>query len=235
MLTIKSTDKERLVSFFTDFCANNDINLPEPATTAAIIHDMGNMWGTQKFENLQFAFRNWQMGAFKQIRKPRNLNLHFIGEVMREHQAFTTGGGKMHKEAPKRKIERREWTTDEMEPIYKSNIRYGFEDFRATIYQKKKPSGFFRRRMWCCYHALKYFGVQLPTEDKESIAFWRDKVSQIHGSTMTRDMWSDLVRARATTNGKLTSEERAEDELVTHEAAVACLYFDTIQELPPLH
>lgn len=234
MLSIKHTDQSRLVEFFTDFCQTNDINLPEAKVTAAIIRDMTEMFGAQKFDNLSYAMRNWSMGMFKQIRKPRQLTLHFIGEVMREQQAFTTGGGKEIIEKPKPKLERREWTSDEMYPISVGNVQSGYREFKQAFYSKQPPHGLFRRKMWVCHNVLfKDFGFAPPTE-QEQIEFWIGKVDEADRRATSSGVWSEMIRMRQRTNGKLTQQEIEDNREVTRKAAIACLYFDTIEKLPPL-
>lgn len=234
MLTINQSDTAKVIEFFTDFCRKNDIKVPEANVTADILRDVKEMYGTQQFDTIKYACRNWSMGMFKQIRKPHMLNLHFIGEMMREQQSYASGGGKLVKEKPKPQLPRREWTSDEMYPISCNNIHSGYREFKSAFYSNARPHGLFRRKMWVCYNILfNDFGYPPPT-DEEQIEFWSTKVSDADRRSTNREVWSEMIRIRQRNNGKLTPEEIADNRDITRKAAIACLYFDTMENFPPL-
>lgn len=211
-----------LIEFFSAVCRKNDITLPDLDIVAEIIVDLKHFHGLVTYEDLQYAFRNWSNGMFKKINRPRNLNAHFIGEVLREFQEFKGSGAKLEKDKPK--PVKKEFTTEEKHTEAVQALANGLNVFRNSI-QGNKQSSIIARKLWSAWVTARDYGINVPTEPTD---YWVQKVSAKDMANMNPGAWEEVIKAR-NTRGAVK-----EDPEVINKAAIMCAYYDQIGNLPTL-
>ena len=219
---IQGKSVSELTEFFSAVCRKNDITLPNLDIVAEIIVDLKQFHGSVSYQDLQYAFRNWSNGIFKQLRRPRNLNAHFIGEVLREFQEFKGSGAKLEKDKPK--PVKKEFTREEKHTEAVQALANGLNVFRSSI-QGNKQSSIIARKLWSAWVTARDYGISLPTEPTD---YWVQKVSAKDMANMNPGAWEEVIKAR-NTRGAIK-----EDPEVINKAAIMCAYYDQIGNLPTL-
>lgn len=228
-MTIKGTPIENTIKFFDEFCKKNDISMPEPIVMGDIIKDITYLYGSKDFSMLTYAFRNWQMGYFKNIRKPRNLNAHFIGEIIVAFQDFKTGGAKgqgIEKKPTPRPYNSTTWTDEEKHKTAIGCWTLGYNKLKGMVHSKERPSRLVRT-LWVTWAVARDYQIDVPSE---ADPLWIDNLKKWDLRNMDKDAWSSLIEDRR----KHGQNKEADEDLFT-KASIMAEYFDTIPSLPELN
>lgn len=220
---LKDLSAVEVVDYLTKISAKNAIKLPESDILVEIALDVIDSHGYQDEDFIKYAFRNWQNGFFKSIRRPQTLNAHFIGEVLREFQDFKSTGGK----GEGVKVEKKEYRMPELTPQDQKEFdlvcwREAFDDFCLAFRGNQKVT-LLTRRLWVAGNLAAKYRVILPEHSPE----WLDRLKVKERGSMTMDMVKESSRHRGLDGYR-------EDHTVSEQAAAVCTYFEGFRDCPRL-